>query len=189
MLGQTIIQMEWHGVSIVHQNSMFIPHLIPHIRCQYHFSSYSLQHHLCLTLPLSLHQQVSLQVPLAPHLHLSTAIQCHDDVIKWKHFPRFWPVTGEFHTQRPVTRGFNVFFDLRLNNRFRAQSWGWWFETPSSSLWRHCNDIMLVIIYPELQISFHKHGLVGCLRNTLAYYYSLVARSWYLVQNAFESFV
>ena len=21
------------------------------------------------------------------------------------------------------------------------QSWGWWFETPSPSLWRHCNDL------------------------------------------------
>ena len=49
------------------------------------------------------------------------------------------PVTGEFPTQRPVTRTFDVFFDLRLNNRLSKQSWGWWFETPSCSLWRHCN--------------------------------------------------
>ena len=42
----------------------------------------------------------------------------HDDVIEWKHFPRYWPfvreihrVPGEFPTQRPVTRGFDVFFD------------------------------------------------------------------------------
>ena len=27
------------------------------------------------------------------------------------------PVTGELPTQRPVTRSFNVFFDLRLNKR------------------------------------------------------------------------
>ena len=26
------------------------------------------------------------------------------------------PVTGEFPTQKPVTRSFYVFFDLRLNN-------------------------------------------------------------------------
>ena len=49
------------------------------------------------------------------------------------------PVTGEFPTQRPVTRRFDVFFDLRLNKRISKQSWGWWFETPSQSLWRHCN--------------------------------------------------
>ena len=48
---------------------------------------------------------------------------------------------GEFPTQRPVTRSFDVFFDLRLNKRLSKQPWGWWFETPSWSSWRHCNVI------------------------------------------------
>ena len=53
------------------------------------------------------------------------------------------PVTGEFPTQRPVSRSFDVFFDLYLNKRFSKQSWCWLFETPSWSLWRHCNgDVM-----------------------------------------------
>ena len=50
------------------------------------------------------------------------------------------PVTGEFPSQRPVTRSFEVFFDLRLNQRLSKLSWGWWFETQLCSLWRHCND-------------------------------------------------
>ena len=45
------------------------------------------------------------------------------------------PVTGEFPTQRSVTRTFNVFFVLRLNNQLSKQSLCWWFETPSRSLW------------------------------------------------------
>ena len=49
------------------------------------------------------------------------------------------PVTDEFPAQGPVTRSFDVFFDLRLNKRLSKQSWGWWFETLSRSLWRHCN--------------------------------------------------
>ena len=49
------------------------------------------------------------------------------------------PVTGEFPSQRPVTWSFDVFFDLHLNKQLNKQSWGWWFETPSRSLWRHCN--------------------------------------------------
>ena len=49
------------------------------------------------------------------------------------------PVTGEFPSQRPVTRSFDVFFDARLNKRLSKQSSGWRFETPSCSLWRHCN--------------------------------------------------
>ena len=50
------------------------------------------------------------------------------------------PVPGEFRAQRPVTRSFDVFFDLRLYKRLSRQSWGWWFATLSCPLWRHCND-------------------------------------------------
>ena len=50
------------------------------------------------------------------------------------------PVTGEFPSQRPVTRSFDFFFDLRLNKRLSKQQRRWWFETPSCSLWRHCNE-------------------------------------------------
>ena len=53
----------------------------------------------------------------------------YDDVIKWKHFPRYWPFLLGIHqspvnssTQRPVTRSFDVFFDLRLNKRLSKQS-------------------------------------------------------------------
>ena len=48
-------------------------------------------------------------------------------------------VPGEFPAQRPVTRSFDIFFELRLNKRLSEQSWGWWFETLLCPLWRHCN--------------------------------------------------
>ena len=35
------------------------------------------------------------------------------------------PVTGVFPSERPVTRSFDVSFDLRLNKRPSKQSWGW----------------------------------------------------------------
>ena len=47
------------------------------------------------------------------------------------------PVTGEFPTQRPVTRSFNVFFAQRLNQQLSNGNTG--VETPSRSLWRHSN--------------------------------------------------
>ena len=47
---------------------------------------------------------------------------------------------GEFPAQRPVTRSFDVFFDLRPNKRLSKQPRGWWFETLSWSLWRQWND-------------------------------------------------
>ena len=46
----------------------------------------------------------------------------------------------EFPTQRPVIRSFDVFFDLRLNKQLSKQPWSWWFEMPSWSLWRQCNE-------------------------------------------------
>ena len=81
------------------------------------------------------------QLPVVHRLFLA-----HDDVIKWKHFPRYWhfcagnsPVSGEFPAQMPVTRSFDVFFDLRLIKWLSKHARGWWFETLSRPLWRHCN--------------------------------------------------
>ena len=50
------------------------------------------------------------------------------------------PVPGEFLAQRPVTRSFDVFFDLRLNKRLNKQSSCLWFETISRPLWCHSNE-------------------------------------------------
>ena len=58
------------------------------------------------------------------------------------------PFTDELPTQRPVTRSFDVFFDLGLNERLSKQSW---FETPSHPLWRHSNmHLMREWITPHL---------------------------------------
>ena len=91
-------------------------------------------------------------------IHALMPNKCHQLVIKmgpdvyawWRHQMETFsailalcawnsPVTGEFPTQRPVTRNFDVFFDLRLNEWLSKQWRGWWFETPSRPLWRHCN--------------------------------------------------
>ena len=53
---------------------------------------------------------------------------------------------GEFTGPRwiPHTKasdaGLWCFFDLRLNKPLSKLSWGWWFETLSRPLWRHCNE-------------------------------------------------
>ena len=49
------------------------------------------------------------------------------------------PISGEFPAQRPVTRSFDIVFDLRLNKPLYKQSRDWWFETLSRPLWRHRN--------------------------------------------------
>ena len=72
----------------------------------------------------------------------------HDDVIKWKHFPRYWPFVRGIHRSRRKASYAELwfFFDLRLNNRLSKQSWGWWFETLSGPLWRHCNDLFSILL-------------------------------------------
>ena len=67
------------------------------------------------------------------------------------------PVTCEFPSHKPVTRSFDVFFDLRLNKRLSKQSWGWWFETPSRSLWRHFNGCGIVWIICGYSCTTTKH--------------------------------
>ena len=64
---------------------------------------------------------------------------CNDDVIKWKHFSCYWSFVREFTGHRPVMRSFDVFFDVRLKQQMSKQWRRRLFETPSRSLWRHCN--------------------------------------------------
>ena len=85
------------------------------------------------------------------------------------------PVTDEFPSERPVTRSFDVFFDMRLNKRLSKQPWRQWFETPSCSLWRHCNisqlardNVQSCAIFPKVcsckiheYLTTTKHNKVG----------------------------
>ena len=66
----------------------------------------------------------------------------HDDVIKWKHFPRYWPFVRGIHRSPKGQWGGTLMFSLicALNIRLSKLSWSWRFETPSRPLWRHCND-------------------------------------------------
>ena len=69
------------------------------------------------------------------------------------------PVPGEFSAQRPVTRGFDVFFDLRPDKQLTKQSWGWWFESPSHSLWRHRYVYMNTNLGSAITIQYTCHWL------------------------------
>ena len=69
--------------------------------------------------------------------------EVHDDVIKWKHFPRNWPFVRGIHRSRwiPHTKASDAelwcFLWCAPEYRLSKQPWGWWFETLSWSLWRH----------------------------------------------------
>ena len=80
------------------------------------------------------------------------------------------PANGEFPSQRPITRSFDVFFDLRLNKRLSKHSIRRWFETPSRSLWRHSNALGHLAV----AVLFGRHTcypvtLLPCLCNSFEY--------------------
>ena len=106
---------------------------------------------------------------------------------------------GEFPTQRPVTRSFDAFFDLRLNKRLSKQWWGWWFETPSWPLWRQCNDLtsvpynysFIVNIMPGAKSEYHANsGMPGRhykSKLVMSTCHRLAWHSQFIPSNFFES--
>ena len=61
------------------------------------------------------------------------------------------PVTCEFLAQRPVTRGFDVLFNLRLNKCLSKSSWGWRLRP----LWRHRNVLYGTLSKLTLIVMLH----------------------------------
>ena len=124
--------------NVIHTGSEFCHHCA----CRYHLSRYNADHNLGLFVKVSFDIYYFDQAPCNQMSHSKSW---------WRHQMEAFsallvicagnsPVTSEFPAQRSVTRGFDVFFDLLLNKRLSKQSRGWWFETPSFPLWRHCND-------------------------------------------------
>ena len=75
----------------------------------------------------------------------------------WRHqieniFRVTGPLCGEFtgHRWIPLTKANDVelwCFIWSAIERLSKQSWSWWFETPSHSLWRHCNRCSVRVDY------------------------------------------
>ena len=104
-------------------------------------------------------------VPMV-HVHLVLWMM-YDDIIKWKHFPCYWLFVrgvhlspGEIPVKRPVTLSFDVYVDLHLTKQLSKQSRGWWFETPSRSLWRHFNEVSYEVLPFSLSQGQYFHKIV-----------------------------
>ena len=110
--------------------------------------SYICLNSLCLavwTRPLCVDKVHCFVITMRPAIQVWRS-NLHEDVIKWKRLPCYWPFMRgiyrwpvNFPSQRAVTQSFDGFFDLRLNKRLSKPSRRRWFETSSRSLWRHCN--------------------------------------------------
>ena len=117
---------------------------------------------------------------------VDTVLTTHDDVIKWKHFPHYWPFVQGIH-RSPVNSPHKdqwreaLMFSLMcaLNKRLSKQLWGWWFET--IDLARNgdsgcANEGIEIILGCAIScIACAKHGCTGgwlilCLRRHCAHY-------------------
>ena len=80
----------------------------------------------------------------------------HDDVIKGKHFPRYWLFVRGIHwwpvnsPHKGQWRWAVMFSLICLNKRLNKHSGNWWFETPSHILWRHCNESLFCDVCGQL---------------------------------------
>ena len=91
-------------------------------------------------------------------------VELHDDVIKWKYFPRYWPFVRGIH-RLPVNsphkgqwRGALMFSLICACMNDWVHSWGWWFETPSLPLWCHSNELAL----PDISSTISELDTNGC---------------------------
>ena len=116
--------------------------------------------------------KISRSQNIPPSLHMEVSLSVFLSVPWWRHQMEAFsallalcagnsPVPTEFPAQRPVTRSFDVFFDLHLNKPLSKQSWGWWFEMPSCSLWRQCNALR---VHGQAN---HNHSVQCHLRRSL----------------------
>ena len=65
----------------------------------------------------------------------------HEAIIKWNHFPRYWPFVRGIPLTKTSDVELRCFLWSAPEQRLSKQLWGWWFETPLRQLWRHCNEI------------------------------------------------
>ena len=86
-------------------------------------------------------------------------------------------VISEFPPQRPVTRSFGIFVDLRFNKWLSKQLRCRWFEMPLCSLWHHCNvaglkSVCIMVVFfgeweQQWRAKFFIYLILAVLKNYL----------------------
>ena len=127
--------------------NIFINSLKNHIDALSPFNFVLITRDLCIEAGAMLHNLVVSLMYVSTDINDPigwNALLILDDVIKWRHFPHYWPFVWGIH-RSPVDsrhkgewRGALMFY--LINKRLSKQSRNRWLETPSRLLWRHCND-------------------------------------------------
>ena len=99
----------------------------------------------------------------------------HDNFIKWKHFPRYWPFVRGIH-RWPVNSphkgqwcGALMFVLSAPEKQLSKPSRRRWFDTPSRSSWRHRNERTKLYATIRCQVAwrFCNQHLWSQIANTL----------------------
>ena len=95
----------------------------------------------------------------------------HDAVIRWKHFPRCWPFVKGIHMWIPLTKASDAelwcfLWSAPEQKRLSKHSTCRWFEAPSRSLWRHCNDIHIQHVAGARSGSTYMHNHIYAYEST-----------------------
>ena len=85
------------------------------------------------------------------------------------------PISSRLLSQMPITRSFDVFFDLRQNKRLSKQLRRRWFKTSSRSLWSHCNVLSQTLTYRRF--SSTAVDISACMMNYNLLFYENVTYS------------
>ena len=119
----------------------------------------------------------------------SLAAMVHDDVIKWKHFPHYWPFVRGIHRtpanspHKGQWHGILIFSLICTPNKLLSkQSWGWWFEMPSRPLWRHRNERLCLHIISfstrRFKLPFTLHFSIHFDPHFLIHLYCLTSKTF-----------
>ena len=101
------------------------------------------------------------------------------------------PITDWVFSQRPVTRSFDILFDVRLNKRLSKQSRYRWLGTQLHSLWRHCNvrlwtgsKLVRVITWRQMVIRINAHLLsIGPMRTNFS---EIESKQKHFIKNGYK---
>ena len=112
---------------------------------------------------------------------LSMRVRYHGDVMKWKKFPHYWPFVWGISRSlvsfphKGQWCGTLIFFNLCLNKRLSKQPNHRWLETPSRSVWRHCNVLLHCTVSCHF-ISIELPLFVHMIRSSYSFVFRLQKR-------------
>ena len=109
------------------------------------FCSWNLQRHL--TAPTNKRSQMCRPLSTNTHFHYLSVLNTHDDVIKWKHFPRYWPFVRGIHRSPVNSPHKGQWRAALIFSLICAQINGWVNNCEAGDLRRNCAHYDVIVMW------------------------------------------